>query len=62
MDRFMVKKFDPRHKSQISKNIAPAVRAMLTFLTTAHGDHFPMRQIILFFDALQDYCIVKLNT
>jgi len=26
MDQFMVKKFNPRHKSQISKNIAPAVR------------------------------------
>jgi len=26
MDQFMVKKVDPRHKSQLSKNILPAVR------------------------------------
>jgi len=34
---------------------------MLNISTTAHGDNFPMGQIILFFEALQDYSIVKLN-
>jgi len=33
--------------------------AMLNISTTAHGDKFPMGQIIPFFEALQDYSIVK---
>jgi len=36
--------------------------AMLNLSTNAHGNTFPMHQIILFFDALQDYSIVKFNT
>jgi len=62
MDQFMVKKFDPRHtKSQISKNIAPAVRDA-KFLDNRTWWSFPNAPDHPLFYAIQDYSIVKLNT
>ena len=56
MDQFMVEKFDPQHKSQFTKNIVPAVRDANISKAT-HADKFPMCQVTVFFDALQDYTI-----